>query len=182
MPLPQRFPFLPRVVVALMSSLLLVLLGVTHATAQSSEPVSTGTLVVSEETVGGSVDPGDSITVSGSGFAPGAQIDIVIESDPVLLATVRADVTGYFETTVTIPTEGVAPGAHTLKATGPDATGGLRVLAVQVQVAGDRSPNNTGTGGTLPVTGGDLVTVALVGAGAVTLGGLLLQRRRNEAT
>lgn len=59
-----------------------------------------------------------------------------------------------------------------------------------VQVAGDQAVADvggavaaeTGTAGTLPVTGGDLAGLALLGAGAVVTGSaLVLHRRRAEA-
>lgn len=169
MAISQRFPFVPRVIVALMSGLLVLVVGATFAAAQSSEPVSTGPLTAPEAS--GGVSAGDVIVVSGAGFSPGGSIDITIESTPILLKTVAADATGAFTTTVTIPS-GLAPGGHTLKATGPDPAGGLRVLSIAVTAAGP--------GGTLVRTGNEVVPLAAVGVAAVAAGAgtLLLRRRR----
>lgn len=184
MSMSQRLPFLPRALVALMSGVLVLLLGVTHAWAQSSEPVSTGSLQSGTIDPGEEVQPGTEITLSGSGFAPGAQIDIVIESDPIHLGTASADATGFFEATVTIPTTGLSVGDHTLKATGPDATGGLRVLSIPVEVvgsAGAAAPGPRPTGPGLPVTGSVVLPLAALGVAAVVGGALLIQRTRRAA-
>ena len=171
MPISQRYPFVPRVIVALMSGLLILVVGATFATAQSSQPVSTGPLTAPEAS--GGVSAGDAIVVSGAGFSPGGSIDVTIESAPILLKTVGADATGAFTTTVTIPS-GLAPGTHTLKATGPDPAGGLRVLSIAVTVSG--------AGGSLVRTGSDVVPLVAVGLVAVAVGaGTLVMRRRRYA-
>jgi hypothetical protein len=45
------------------------------------------------------------ITVSGSGFAPGSEVQAVLHPNPVTLATSHADNTGYVSITVTIPAD-----------------------------------------------------------------------------
>lgn len=184
MSMTQRLPFLPRALMALMSGVLVLLLGATHAWAQSSEPVSTGALQSTTIDPDEEVQPGTEITLSGSGFAPGAQIDIVIESDPIHLGTVNADATGYFEATVTIPTTGLPAGDHTLKATGPDPTGGLRVLSISVEVAGSpgaAAPRPGGSAYGLPVTGSAVLPLAAFGLAAIVGGAFLVQRTRRTA-
>lgn len=162
-----RHPAVPRLLVGVMFAVLAMVVGATIAFAQASEPVSTGPLrpvdlpdVVEGETT---------TTVRGSGYAPGGQIDITIESDPVHLATVTADAAGSFEARVTIPA-GLPAGAHTLKATGPDPAGGLRVLSTPVEVAGDPA-------GPLATTGTSLLWLVVVGAGAIGVGGVVSRRR-----
>lgn len=179
MSMTQRLPFLPRALVALMSGVLLLLLGATHAWAQSSEPVSTGALQSTID-AGEEVQPGTEIALSGSGFAPGAQIDIVIESDPIHLGTVSTDATGYFEATVTIPTTGLSAGDHTLKATGPGPAGGLRVLSIPIEVAGSPVAASPAPYG-LPVTGLVVLPFAAFGLAAVVGGAFLVQRSRRTA-
>lgn len=186
MSLTQRLPFVPRALVALMSCVLVLLLGMTHAWAQSSEPVSTGTLESSVDP-GGVVEPGDVVTMSGSGFAPGARIDIVLNSDPIHLATVEADATGFFEVTVPLPAGGLPAGRHTLTATGPDPSGGLRVLSVPVVVASDPAPDDPASDATaarvagLPVTGSPVLPLAALGALAVAVGSALVVRQRRTS-
>jgi hypothetical protein len=173
MSMSQRLPFVPRALVALMSVVLMLLMGVTLAGAQGSEPVDTGTLDI---TGGGDgpLDPGETVTLTGTGFAPGGQVEVSILSDPIVLATVLADATGSFKVTVAIP-KGLTSGEHVLKATGPSATGGLRVLSTSVEIAASTS---TASGATLPTTGADPLPFAALGIGAVVIGGLLTQRHR----
>lgn len=172
MPISERYPFLPRLLIALLSTLLVSVVGMTFATAQSSEPVSTGVLTATGTT--GTVSAGDEIQIRGAGYAPGGQIDVTIESDPVLLKTVRADAAGTFEATVTIPA-GLAPGDHTLKATGPHPVGGLRVLSVPITVASSSDTVD------LARTGSDVVALVIVGAASVLAGGGILAVRRRRA-
>lgn len=172
MPLSQQFPFVPRLVVAVMSALLVSVVGMTFALAQSSEPVSTGPLTAPAAEDG--VSAGDVIEVSGSGYAPGGSVDITIESDPILLKTIRTDAAGAFVTTVTIPA-GIPAGVHTLKATGPDPAGGLRVLSMSVTVTGESG------GGVIPRTGGDIAALAGIGAAALLAGGGVLVARRRSS-
>lgn len=172
MSMSQRFPFVPRMLVALMSGLLVVVVGATFAAAQNSEPVSTGPLTA--PSVSNGVSAGDTVVVSGAGFSPGGSIDVTIESTPVLLKTVLADAAGSFTTTVTIPS-GLAGGAHTLKATGPDPAGGLRVLSIAVTVSG--APD----GGTLVRTGANLAPMLGVGLGAIIAGACILSLRHRRA-
>jgi hypothetical protein len=68
-----------------------------------------GTLGLSASTV----TAGNTVTVSGTGFAPGATLDVVLHSSPVTLTTVTTDPTGAFSVAVTIPA-GTAAGAHTI--------------------------------------------------------------------
>lgn len=172
MPLSQQFPSVPRLVMAVMSVLLVSVVGMTFATAQSSEPVSTGPLTAPEATDG--VSAGEVIEVRGAGYAPGGLVDITIESDPVLLKTVRADAAGAFVTTVTIPA-GFPAGSHTLKGTGPDPAGGLRMLSLPVTVAGGSG------GGVIARTGGDFAVLAGVAGVAILAGGGVLVARRRRA-
>lgn len=168
MPITQRFPFVPRAIVALMSIVLLSVVGVTLASAQDSEPVSTGTLTVVGDNA---VAPGEEVELRGAGYAPGGSIAITIESEPRLLATVQADAAGAFRATVTIPTD-ITAGEHTLKATGPDASGGLRVLSADITVIG-----------ALPRTGSDAAALTLAGLAAVSAGAatVIFVRRRRAA-
>lgn len=104
---------------------LLLLLGAQVALAQygTSGPVQVST---------SNPAPGDSMTVTGSGYAGGSQVRITIESDPVHLATVTADSSGLFSTVVSIPTG--FSGRHDIVATGIDPAGSVRVLASSIVV------------------------------------------------
>jgi LPXTG-motif cell wall-anchored protein len=170
MSLPQRFPNVPRITIAVMSMLLASVVGMTFATAQSSEPVSTGQLTVD---IDGVLETGDEVDVSGAGFAPGTKVDVTIESDPVLIDTVTTDAAGAFAMTATIPSS-IPSGAHTLKATGADPLGGLRILSMAVTVSAD--PSND-----LPRTGVEISQLVAAGVIAVLLGAALLRMRRRLA-
>jgi LPXTG-motif cell wall-anchored protein len=191
MPITRRFPSLPRFIVAAATALLVLVVGATFAGAQSSQPVEQGSL---------SVDDGDlvlvqnqTVEVSGGGYAPGAEVEVVIESDPVHLATTHASGSGEIVEDVTIPAT-ITPGEHTLKATGADAAGGLRVLTAEVEVVADPGVDTDGDGdvddddgdtggitdgGSLARTGSNLTGLAVIGVAAVAAGaGLLALRRR----
>jgi len=62
--------------------------------------------------------PGDTTTVSGSGFPPGGPLLLQLFSDPVTLGTTTADAAGAFRVVVTIPI-GTPAGVHTVVVTGP---------------------------------------------------------------
>jgi hypothetical protein len=75
------------------------------------------------------------VTVSGSGFAPGATIIITFHSPRVVVGTTKADARGHFTATVMVPAN-APPGQHNLQADGPANDGGGRaVLVAQVRIA-----------------------------------------------
>jgi predicted alpha-1,2-mannosidase len=121
------------------------------------------------------VRQGESLGVTGAGFAAGEQVEIVLNSDPVLLATVSADGAGVLQASVVIPAS-TAPGAHEIVVTGL-ASGGTASAALTVLAA-----NSGNTAGGLPVTGGQLPFIALAG-GMLLLGlgaAFLVMRRRRR--
>ena len=73
---------------------------------------------------------GATVTVTGDGFLPGEQVQLWLESTPVLLATQPADAEGAVSFTVTIPATTPA-GAHHLRLVGLES-GTEAVLAVTV--------------------------------------------------
>jgi hypothetical protein len=81
-----------------------------------------------------SVHGGQSVTVSGSGFAPGATITITFQSPRVVVGTTTADGKGHFTATVLVPAD-APPGKHNLQADGPaNVAGGHAVLVAQVRI------------------------------------------------
>lgn len=109
-------------------------------------------------------DAGETITVSGSGFAPNSEVTVVIYSSPQTLGTTVTDQAGAFSTAVTIPA-GLS-GAHTITSLGIDPDGEARVLALGVTIAGSTTSTSTGDGsgsGGLAVTGAPVVTILLTG-------------------
>lgn len=160
---PRRRHLLTLLVVAMTG-----LVGV--GTTGASYPTFQGTLTVQGSST---VAPGGQLTIGGGGYAPGATITMEAHSSaPVSLGTTTADGTGAFHTTVIVPTS-LAPGAHTVTATGAAAGGGTLVLSAPFTV--------TGPGGALPRTGAPvgvwvLGALLLLAAGSTAL--LLARRHR----
>lgn len=125
-----------------------------------------------------SVEPGGSITLSGGGFAPNADITITLESDPVTLERTAADSSGFFEETVKIPS-GTPPGTHTLKASGRAEGGGTQVLSTQIVLRAAGGASAVG-GGELPFTGTDVTLFTAVAAGLAAIGSALWQTGRRR--
>jgi hypothetical protein len=92
--------------------------------------------------VPGQTNQGDVLTVTGTGFAPGAPLTIGIYSTPTYLGTVAADSTGAFSVQVTLP---ALLGLHTVVVTGLDPSGDPRFLSAQTTI----TARQTG----LPTTG-----------------------------
>jgi hypothetical protein len=80
-----------------------------------------------------SVHVGDQLTLSGSGFAPGATVNITFRSVPIVVASVITDATGRFSVSVLVPGDAAA-GQHHFEAEGPALGGGLATLLAPVSV------------------------------------------------
>lgn len=106
---------------------------------------------------------GDSIIVTGRGFAPGETVKVELRSDPILLTTTTVSADGSFTVTVTIPP--VAPGEHAIVVT---ALSSHRTAQTPVTVVTNLP--NTGASSTIPALFGALLLLAGVG--------LVLRRRR----
>lgn len=81
----------------------------------------------------GTVHRGQAVTLSGSGFAPGALVTLSFHSTPVLLGAVRANSAGDFAARVTVPGKAVT-GGHHFEASGMDQAGSVVILTSAVQV------------------------------------------------
>ncbi|MGY1742204.1 MULTISPECIES: fibronectin type III domain-containing protein [unclassified Blastococcus] len=137
-------------------------------------PTSNGALGTSGFSTG-SVTQGQTITVSGSGYAPFSTVTVLVYSSPTVLGTVEADANGAFTFTGKLPA-GLAAGSHTLVAAGVDADGNPRYLTQAITVGGP-----TGSGG-LAYTGADIAVPAIGGLAALAVGGgLVLAGRRRRA-
>jgi hypothetical protein len=86
--------------------------------------------------VPGQTNQGDVLTVTGTGFAPGAPLTIGIYSTPTYLGTVAADGTGAFSVKVTLP---ALLGLHTVVVTGLDTSGDPRFLSAQTTITARRT-------------------------------------------
>jgi hypothetical protein len=103
--------------------------------------------------------PGQSITISGSGFAADAPITIGIYSVPQVLAVVQANGGGSFSATVTLPSNLIGP--HTLVATGLDPDGNPRYLTAGLRFAGAGGLAFTGGGDATPAAAGGLLLLII---------------------
>lgn len=159
----------------------LLILGALACTAGS---LATGGTAVAQYGGGGLavsstvVEPGEPMTISGGGFAPNADITITLESDPVLLKRTRANATGFFTATVTIP-ESTPPGTHTIKASGRAAEGGQQVLSTTIVVEGEGAEG--GVASALPFTGTDLLLMLVVTGGLFGVGSALWHAGRRRS-
>jgi LPXTG-motif cell wall-anchored protein len=149
------------------------------AAVPASVPAKSGDLKLAAGS-SSTVAPGKKVTVSGTGYAPGSTVSVVIYSTPQVLTTVVADASGNFTVEVTIPA-GLAAGNHTLVASGVDGSGVLRYVTLPVTVSA------TGTaavsGAKLANTGADVTVPALGGIATLGLGAglIVLSRRRRTA-
>ncbi|HSS09984.1 MAG TPA: kelch repeat-containing protein, partial [Acidimicrobiales bacterium] len=80
-----------------------------------------------------SVHDGDTLTLSGAGFAPHATIVITFRSTPVVVGSTVADQEGRFSVTVAVPAHAPA-GQHHFQANGPGPGGGETVLDAAIGV------------------------------------------------
>jgi hypothetical protein len=91
------------------------------------------------------------VTVTGSGFPPGAPLVAELFSDPVQLGTTAADASGRFRLVVTVPLA-TSPGLHTLRVRGVDGT---PFADASLLVTAPAAPFRAAQTGTLSRTGGD---------------------------
>jgi hypothetical protein len=155
---------------ALAATALLLLLFGAQAVLAAYGPSGSVTLSSSTSTPGADVD------VSGDGFDPGSNVQITIHSTPVLLATVAANGSGHFSTTVTIPAG--FDGLHQITATGLDPQQSVLVLQSPITISTSGLPStNAAVGSTTGSS--DFAILALSGAGIVLLtAGVLFATRR----
>lgn len=163
-----------------------LVLSMSPAAHAQQYPPTAAALTVSDTTV----NPGQAVTVSGSGYANRARVTIIFESTPVELGTATTDDAGRFSTQVRIPSD-ATPGAHTIRATGlgPDGRPVIRSAGVTVLGATtsggpvSRSGPAARSGG-LARTGSDN-SISLTQAGAVLIlagAGLVAVVRRRRAS
>lgn len=119
---------------------------------QVPDPVDAAAITLSSKTV----KAGGTVTVSGTGFEPGADVKLELRSDPVSLGAATADGNGDFRQQVTIPAA-VPVGAHTLvvlRADGTELSAPLTVTARDGGGTGGGVGGGTG-GGAVVDPGGD---------------------------
>ncbi|WP_448614682.1 fibronectin type III domain-containing protein [Modestobacter sp. URMC 112] len=139
--------------------------------APATVPAASAPLVTTDADK--AVKVGEQVTVSGSGYLPGSEVDIVMYSTPQVLTTVVADADGAFTATVTVPT-GLADGTHHLVAAGVDEDGNPRNLVLEVTVSGGvaavSGPAGAATLGATSGTGSAGAATSAAGAKAAAAG------------
>jgi 5'-nucleotidase len=132
----------------------------------------------------GDVAPGGSVTVTDQGWQPDSTVDLSLHSTPVALGTATTGDDGSFSKTVTIPAD-TTLGVHTIEITGTDANQQPATHSVEVDVVSAEGTTVTtvhtsGTGGTLPFTGGSTLPLLFI---AVSLlgGGVAMAARRRQS-
>lgn len=183
---------MPRVLATLLTVVATMALAAGTAMAQYPPPTEGGT-TVSDATV----EPGEAITVSGSGWLPGSTVTLTLFSDPIDLGSAAVGADGTFSTQVVIPSS-VSPGTHELRVSGTGADGQPRTTSTRLVVLGAQGGGGGSASGSgvsrsgvsgsgesgssgLAVTGsaaGMTAALALVLL-ALGLGVLLIARRRS---
>jgi alpha-L-fucosidase len=111
---------------------------------------------------------GETITVTGADFTPGAQVHLVLHTKVFGLGTFKADSQGGFTAQVTLP-EGVT-GGHVISATsGAPHITQCPGVHVQIHAPAGTSAGPPGHHGT-SFTGVDILLVVLVAAGLLGVG------------
>jgi hypothetical protein len=123
--------------------------------------------------VPGQSTQGDVLTVTGSGFAPGAPVTVGIYSTPTFLGTAVADSTGAVSAQVTLP---ALLGLHTVVMSGIDPSGNPQFLSAQTTISAKRSVLQT-TG--VEIGGGLYLAFSLFAGGLLVI--LFAYRRRVTA-
>jgi hypothetical protein len=144
-------------------------------TVPAEAPSSAPTTLTTTEGKLSHVDPGQQITVVGTGFAPYSSVSIIFYSASIVLGTAVTDADGDFTKQVTVPSS-LEPGSHNLVAAGVDSTGAVHMIRMLVTVkATSPAP---GAGGQLPITGAPVLALAIwsglisaVGVGLVVYAG-----------
>ncbi|MPQ99771.1 LPXTG cell wall anchor domain-containing protein [Modestobacter sp. I12A-02628] len=141
-------------------------------------PPSTPLTLTTDRGAISTIDPGQALTVVGTGFRPFSLATIVIYSTPIVLGEVMTDAAGDFRTTVTVPAS-LEAGAHSLVASGTAPDGSSRYLRMDVVMDAPAPAAVTDGGPQLAETGASIALPVLAGLGLLAAGaGLLVAARR----
>lgn len=165
---------------ALLAALALLALTTTHNRAAADPyPPSASCAISSGDNA---VQPGDTLTVDGSGFPDSSTVALTVHSNPVSLGSVRTDTHGSFSKVVTIPSSLVGT-KHSIEAASGSTTCSFDPFAtsgVDAAATTSRAPTSGVAG--LATTGFETLTASVI-AVALLAGGallLLLGRRRRQ--
>jgi len=128
--------------------------GAVNAAFETYTPITWAAPTASAPGTGSLVNPGDEVTVQGTGFDAGEPVDVVLHSDPVVLDTLTADSTGAVSGTVEIP-EDTELGDHDLVLEGQ--TSGTEIVVTSFTVEND------------PLIAYQTITTEVVDTGALTI-------------
>lgn len=156
-------------------------------TSTTAAPTTTTSVPPSIRVSDDQLLPGEGFIVYGSGFQPGATVEVFLESTPVLIGTVVADAVGNVEAPVAVPAD-FAAGPHTVRLVGTGLGGGVLNLSVGVTVGSlvadaGRAPAEAtpAAAGELPRTGGLPMGALTAGLGLVLAGAAVLRVRQGRA-
>lgn len=129
----------------------------------------TGAAQVSDQTPA----PGQTVTVSGSGFAPNSPVSIVLEPGSATLGSATSNASGAVSTTVTIPAG--TNGSASIVLVGSSAGGATVRVSVPIAVGSSAAGlPTTGSNSTEPMI---MWAVAAMAAGGVLVLGVTRRRR-----
>ena len=131
------------------------------------------------------IPAGGTFTITAAYFVPGSDVQIHVESDPVVLGSLVAQADGTASGSLVLPL-GIAVGSHTIFATGTpldaapitEICSAITVIDAAVSPA-SATPAVSGSGA-LPQTGNDPAALVAIAAALLTAGGLLLMNHRNR--
>jgi hypothetical protein len=96
------------------------------------------------------VTSGGSVSVSGSGFAPGSTVHVWVMSDPQYLGAVEVGADGSYSTTLPLPAD-LAFGDHTIQANGVTSAGEARSLNLGIELVASGELPATGSSPAAPI-------------------------------
>lgn len=125
--------------------------------------------------------PGQTITVTATGFEPGSPVTFTLFSAPIDLGTVNADASGVASASYALPSN-FPLGAHTVQAAGTAPDGSPLTLSTTINVVPAGSTGTSpGRSGSLPRTGSDSTNLLRGAALLIAAGGavVLVTRKRS---
>lgn len=144
--------------------------------AQQYPPEVRGEVAVSDSTL---VCPGDSVTVTGTAWAPGEEVRILF--DGTQIATVVPNAQGGFSVTVTTPEASL--GLHTLTAIQEAPAEGQITAEASITCVAAAAEAAPGVGDGLADTGATIATWVAIAFGLLLAGGaILLAGRKRRAS
>ncbi|MGH8985433.1 MAG: hypothetical protein ACRDY6_16365 [Acidimicrobiia bacterium] len=151
---------------------LVALVALMPSAAAQEYPPAADTITVSA----GTVTPGQTITIAGTGADAGAAITHTFASDPVVIASTTADAGGSHSTQGTIPSN-AEPGVHTITGSGSGYSASTTVTVVGAGAAAAQP-----VAGEIAFTGSDSLPAVWIALAALALGTAFVVAARRRAT